>query len=210
MSRLSRARRGGRGAKSRGATNGSRAFCVPDEVAGRGARTEHPSLPRLLTSLESVNLITSGSTVATSRDNSNRNTPETGFAVTPRKQTAVVLSNRNKKPPPGGVANSPTKSPIPKGDKRDPSGRLRPPIRQAQGGHDDGREKLSRPEPLTGWRRAGGWFAKNSRGALAGESSLAVTKRGRALALHNGESKEPAIPQEWRRSRIEEWNEKSS
>jgi hypothetical protein len=36
-------------------------------------------------------------------DHSNRNTPETGIAVTPRKQTTVVLSNRNKKPPPGGV-----------------------------------------------------------------------------------------------------------
>jgi len=160
------------------------------------------SASRLPTPLESVKPITSRSTPAASRRDSNRNNPETGFGVTPTKQTTAVLSNRNKKTPPGGVTNSPTKSPTPKGDKRDPSGRLRP--------QDDGREKVSRPEPLTGWRRAGGWFAKNSRGALAGESSLAVTKRGRALALHNGESKEPAIPQEWGRSRIEEWNEKSS
>jgi hypothetical protein len=160
------------------------------------------SASRPSTPLESVRPMTSRSTPASSRGHSNRNTPETGIAVTPRKQTTAVLSNRNKKTPPGGVTNSPTKSPIPKGDQRDPSGPLRP--------QDDGREKVSRPEPLTGWRRAGGWFAKNSRGALAGESSLAVTKRGRALALHNGESKEPAIPQEWRRSRIEEWNEKSS
>jgi hypothetical protein len=36
---------------------------------------------------------------------SNRNTPETGFAATLRKQTTVVLSNRNKKLPPGGVAS---------------------------------------------------------------------------------------------------------
>jgi hypothetical protein len=34
---------------------------------------------------------------------SNRNTPETGIAATHSKQTTVVLSNRNKKPPPGGV-----------------------------------------------------------------------------------------------------------
>jgi hypothetical protein len=97
------------------------------------------SASRLLTSLESVEPITSQSTLATSRGNSNRNTPETGFAVTPTKQTTVVLSNRNKKAPPGEVTNSPTKSRIPKGDKRDPSGRLR--------SQDDGREKLSRPKP---------------------------------------------------------------
>jgi hypothetical protein len=36
---------------------------------------------------------------------SNRNTAETGSAVTPRKQRTMVLSNRNKKPPPGGVAS---------------------------------------------------------------------------------------------------------
>jgi hypothetical protein len=35
---------------------------------------------------------------------SNRYTARIEFAVTPSKQTTVVLSNRNKKPPPGGVA----------------------------------------------------------------------------------------------------------
>jgi hypothetical protein len=34
----------------------------------------------------------------------NRNTLETGLAVTHSKQTAVVLSNRNKKPPPRGMS----------------------------------------------------------------------------------------------------------
>jgi hypothetical protein len=34
---------------------------------------------------------------------SNRNKAETGLPVTLSKQTTVVLSNRNKKPPPGGV-----------------------------------------------------------------------------------------------------------
>jgi hypothetical protein len=47
--------------------------------------------------------VTSYSTLATSRRISNRNTPETGIAVTYSKQTTVVLSNRNKKTPPGGV-----------------------------------------------------------------------------------------------------------
>jgi hypothetical protein len=133
------------------------------------------SASRLPTPLESVKPITSRSTPAASRRDSNRNNPETGFGVTPTKQTTAVLSNRNKKTPPGGVTNSPTKSPTPKGDKRDPSGRLRP--------QDDGREKLSRPEPLTVCR-------------CPFTSSATVI--------------EPAIPQEWRRSRIEEWNEKSS
>jgi hypothetical protein len=35
----------------------------------------------------------------------NRNTSETGIAVTPSKQTTVVLSNRYKRLPPGGVAS---------------------------------------------------------------------------------------------------------
>jgi hypothetical protein len=38
-------------------------------------------------------------------DHSNRNSPETGIAVTPTKQTTAVHSNRNKKTPPGGVAS---------------------------------------------------------------------------------------------------------
>ena len=47
--------------------------------------------------------VTSYSTPAASHCNSNRNSAETGFAVTPTKQTTVVLSNRNKKTPPRGV-----------------------------------------------------------------------------------------------------------
>jgi hypothetical protein len=49
---------------------------------------------------------------------SNRNIPETGIAVTYSKQTTVVLSNRNKKTPPGECTTgtgSETKA------KRDPS-----------------------------------------------------------------------------------------
>jgi hypothetical protein len=151
---------------------------IPTMATRRGTQSVSAatgSASRPPTPLESVRPMTSRSTPASSRGYSNRNTPETGFAVTPRKQTTAVLSNRNKKTPPGGVTNSPTKSPIPKGDKRDPSGPLRP--------QDDGREKVSRPEPLTVCHRP---FISS------------------ATAI------EPAIPQEWRRSRIEEWNEKSS
>ena len=57
-----------------------------------------------LSPLFSSSNVTNKSTLATSRRDSNRNTPETGFAVTPTKQTTAVISNRNKKTPPGGVA----------------------------------------------------------------------------------------------------------
>ena len=66
------------------------------------------SLPsRLLVSLSPC-LRTSGATghpsLGAFHRHSNRNTEETGFAVTPTKQTTVIISNRNKKTPPGGVA----------------------------------------------------------------------------------------------------------
>jgi len=57
-----------------------------------------------LTPLFSSQNVTSYSTLATSQWNSNRNRAETGIAVTPTKQTTAVLSNRNKKTPPRGVA----------------------------------------------------------------------------------------------------------
>jgi hypothetical protein len=49
---------------------------------------------------------------------SNRNTLETGIAVTYSKQTTAVLSNRNKKPSPGGVASW-----LPPSTSLDPSNR---------------------------------------------------------------------------------------
>jgi hypothetical protein len=49
--------------------------------------------------------VTSHSPFGTFHRDSNRNTVQTGFAVTPTKQTTVVLSNRNKKPPPGEMAS---------------------------------------------------------------------------------------------------------
>jgi len=40
--------------------------------------------------------------VVKGEEKANRYSADTGFAVTLRKQTTVVLSNRNKKPPPRG------------------------------------------------------------------------------------------------------------
>jgi len=68
---------------------------------GRCCRTRGLALSPLFSSSD----VTSQSTLATRPCNSNRNKPETGIAVTPTKQTTVVLSNRNKKPSPRGVAN---------------------------------------------------------------------------------------------------------
>jgi hypothetical protein len=41
--------------------------------------------------------------VVKGEEKANRYTVKTGFPVTHSKQTTVVLSNRYKKPPPGGV-----------------------------------------------------------------------------------------------------------
>jgi hypothetical protein len=110
-----------------------RVSCVPNGVAGRGgngragiiipsesaaadvpkghdpARIAIPSKGSAsrglaLTPSFSSSNVTSQSTLADGQCNSNRNTSETGIAVTPTKQTTVVLSNRNKKTPPRGVA----------------------------------------------------------------------------------------------------------
>jgi hypothetical protein len=103
-----------------------RAFRVPSESKGlhrgpkigpgryRCPRGHHPTrmgilskrsaskglaLSRLFPSSD----VTSQSTLTPGRCSSNSNTAETGFAVTPTKQTTAVLSNRNKKPSPRGV-----------------------------------------------------------------------------------------------------------
>jgi len=67
----------------------------------RRCRTRGLALSRLFSSSD----VTSQSTLAPRPCTSNRNKAETGIAVTPTKQTTVVLSNRNKKTPPRGVAN---------------------------------------------------------------------------------------------------------
>jgi hypothetical protein len=65
----------------------------------------HPALspPRALalSPLFPSSNVTSKPTLAPSHCNSNRNSVETEIAVTRTKQTTVVLSNRNKKTPPG-------------------------------------------------------------------------------------------------------------
>ena len=72
------------------------------------------------------------------RGNSNRYTVRIEFAVTHSKQTAVVLSNRNKKPPPGGVPDlaavgrSCAAGAIPRGREI-----LRPPRRTQDDGRDE-------------------------------------------------------------------------
>jgi len=73
----------------------------PKIRSGRCCRTRGLALSRLFSS----SYVTSQATLAPGQSNSNRNTSETGIAVTPTKQTTVVLSNRNKKTPPRGVAN---------------------------------------------------------------------------------------------------------
>jgi hypothetical protein len=46
--------------------------------------------------------------VVKGEEKANRYTVKTGFPVTHSKQTTVVLSNRYKKPPPGGVTRCQT------------------------------------------------------------------------------------------------------
>jgi hypothetical protein len=74
-------------------------------IAGHSSRHPVLSLPRALalSLLFPSSDVTSNSTPTPGRFNSNRNRAETGIAVTPTKQTTVVLSNRNKKTPPRGV-----------------------------------------------------------------------------------------------------------
>ena len=73
----------------------------PEIRPGRCCWTRGLALSPLFSSSD----VTSQATLAPGQSNSNRNTSETGIAVTPTKQTTVVLSNRNKKPSPRGVAN---------------------------------------------------------------------------------------------------------
>jgi hypothetical protein len=69
----------------------------PNESGGADA-PRGLALSRLFASSNVISQLT----VAPSHCNSNRNSAKTGIAVTPTKQTAVVLSNRYKKPPPPG------------------------------------------------------------------------------------------------------------
>ena len=66
-------------------------------IPGKGSASRGLALTRLFSSSN----VTSQSTTAPRPCSSDRNNPETGIAVTPTKQTTAVLSNRNKKTPPG-------------------------------------------------------------------------------------------------------------
>ena len=103
---------------------------------GRSRWSRAVALSRLFPSTN----VTSKLTLATGQCNSNRYSVQTGFAVTPTKQTTVVLSNRNKKPPPGGVPNLQTAGPVPKWERRRLSGGRRSPDgnhRDAKGADDE-------------------------------------------------------------------------
>ncbi len=96
---------------------GNSRMCVSNGVAGGDSnsmvRSQWQSFPKWNANKASTTCtaiclpmgVISHSALGTSRCFSNRYTVQTGFAVTHSKQTTAVLSNRNKKPSPGGVAS---------------------------------------------------------------------------------------------------------